>query len=1008
MNNIRILHISDAHISDRNASTIANRVIALCQFLESEKLQPNIIVFTGDAAERGLQNEYKLFADKFIVPLLNNLSISASNFIIVPGNHDVDRNRIDPLTQAGLASFLSRPEEMDEFWRKTEQRQRFLKRQEPFFEFAKACKIQFETGLIDVNGFSVGIACINSAWLSSSDQDKNNLAISRAQIDEAHQLIVHADLRIALWHHPLHWLQENDASRIKEQILQKFSMLLTGHLHDQDGISVASPDGQTQMYTCPAFYAKGEDAGALYYDIDIQQRKLVSYAFRWNDKKAVFVYNTDFAKDGQWETTLAGGSLALSQQALSVRHKAIEKHQTKFSARLSRCLPPIVIGKRELSIDERFLDPHIVTIAIPKEKSVKFQEIIQSKSNFIINGLPQSGKTALLDRIGLKLNELGVFAVTVEFGDITLEENGRKGLISLLSTSLGCSKSDVKRILEGPITLLVDNCNLKYHLPEWNQLVSWQAECSSLRIIAAGRESVLPQPPQILDKTWKFLTLRPLPVALVKKAVERLERITVENIQPQSNIHTTVSTLIEAELPRWPWVILLLFELSQKFRISDVRSIEGVLRKYSDHRLGTFEAAGTDRSAIRARMLRLLATEMIESQTKSASRDEIVNKFDAELKASGQEENGTEIIRGTEILQELLDSQLLSENQDGIYFTFFILQEFFHAEHLHQTLWQDMTELDIGGIIRKSGALVFFGEKVQLPALLGRCLELTQSVRGSASVSNLIESLANLELPPIDAEATISAATKAIATEDELERSIENAETAQKGSRERRALCKSNTMEPLEQFIHSFSTSVAVLRGSRWLSQSLKQTSIDQILDLAMSIVAEISTDKNLLNAIASQGFENEMRRNVAAIINAMLVIVVSNMLAVLGAGKHLTITLREMFNCEVDDLRKLMLLMWYTEIGGSGLEEMVKNLARNANHTFTIRLAYCWLFSRFVTVKSYGTASAGDAEKLLRIVAEEQVRRHSDNRKPSAEIKAEAERSVGAARAARLLHHSE
>ena len=1013
MKPVRILHLSDVHASSSNASAMAERIRALSAALQRENLLPDIVVFTGDAANKGKVSEYSIFHDKIVSPLLTSLGITSERFVIVPGNHDVDRDRIDALAQAGLTHFISKPEEMDDLWRK-DHRQKLLLRMQSFYDFVTKNNYVSKSTVIEVNGVSVGFACLNSAWLSASDQDKWQIAITRAQIEDAYQIIENADLRIALWHHPLTWLHESDAARVKSQMFQKFEICLTGHLHDDDGSTVIAPDGRSQLFTCPALHAKGEQAGAMSYEVDISTRTFIVHAFRWNDKKATFVRNTDFADAGRWEVKLLGND-ELSERAIAVRRRASTSRHNEFSARLSRLLPPVVIGRKELTIEERFIDPHLVIETRPKEKKVKIQDIINDKASFVVSAFPQAGKTALLDRIGIKLNELGIVAIALEFADLKTIATGRKALIDFMSDKLNCTKADSRSLLEGQVTMLVDNCKLKYDLPEWLTMKSWLSEVPTLRIIAAGRFTTLPQTRESMVGVWKFLSLRPLTVSLVKKEVSRLERIGKEQFHTSSNLHSTLSTLIDAELPRWPWVILLLFELAQRFRVSDVRNIEGVLRKYSDLRLGAFDAAGTERPAVRARMLRILATEMINNRIKHLPYDQVVEIIEKESVTCGVE------VKGSELVRELLDSQLLTNEDEGVTFTFFILQEFFHAEYLKETLWSDVSQLDLDTLIKKSGALILFAEMVKLPELLKRCLELSHTVKGVASVSNLIDSLANLRLSSDDANTTIEKANAAILPEDEAEDFISAQERTQNGTRESRALRETQSMHQLEQFIHSFATSIAVMRGSRWLDKELKRESISQGLDFAISIVAEIAADEQLLRAIANQELEPARRREVIAVVNAVLVLVVANMLAVLGAGQHLTTSLRDAYYQEKDDIKRLMLVMWYAEVGGAELEVIVEDLVRQASHAFTVRLATFWLYSRYVMTNSFGGSSKSSAEHLLRIAATEQTRRYSSVRRPdekdiypmigvstSTKIKAEAEKIIQNAKRDRLIHNPE
>ena len=332
-----------------------------------------------------------------------------------------------------------------------------------------------------------------------------------------------------------------------------------------------------------------------------------------------------------------------------------------------------------------------------------------------------------------------------------------------------------------------------------------------------------------------------------------------------------------------------------------------------------------------------------------------------------------------------------------------------------------MSQLDLDTLIKKSGALILFAEMVKLPELLKRCLELSHTVKGAASVSNLIDSLANLRLSSDDVNTTIEKANAAILHEDEAEDFISAQERTQNGARESRALRETESMHQLEQFIHSFATSIAVMRGSRWLDKELKRESISQGLDFAISIVAEIAADEQLLRAIANQELEPGRRREVIAVVNAVLVLVVANMLAVLGAGQHLTTSLRDAYYQEKDDIKRLMLVMWYAEVGGAELEVIVEDLVQQASHAFTVRLATFWLYSRYVMTNSFGGSSKSSAEHLLRIAATEQTRRYSSARRPdekniypmfgvstSTNIKTEAEKIIQKAKRDRLIHNPE
>ncbi len=62
-----------------------------------------------------LKMSYRLNLQKiiFIDPLLNALGLSNDRFILVPGNHEVDRKKIATATERGLAA-TSSPEEVED------------------------------------------------------------------------------------------------------------------------------------------------------------------------------------------------------------------------------------------------------------------------------------------------------------------------------------------------------------------------------------------------------------------------------------------------------------------------------------------------------------------------------------------------------------------------------------------------------------------------------------------------------------------------------------------------------------------------------------------------------------------------------------------------------------------------------------------------------------------------------------------------------------------------------
>jgi hypothetical protein len=106
---IRILHLSDAHFSEGSAwdsDPLLREAIDYIRREVAAGLTPDLVALTGDLAYAGKEAEYKLardWLDRLWAVLPQDLP--RDRLLIVPGNHDVDRNlvtRSNRIMQDGL------------------------------------------------------------------------------------------------------------------------------------------------------------------------------------------------------------------------------------------------------------------------------------------------------------------------------------------------------------------------------------------------------------------------------------------------------------------------------------------------------------------------------------------------------------------------------------------------------------------------------------------------------------------------------------------------------------------------------------------------------------------------------------------------------------------------------------------------------------------------------------------------------------------------------------------
>jgi tetratricopeptide (TPR) repeat protein/3',5'-cyclic AMP phosphodiesterase CpdA len=103
-NAITVLHLSDiqfgknhrfglsADIFDGKWDTLLQRIkVDLDEMKDDYGQQPDMVVMTGDLAEWGKKSEFDQVFN-FCVDLANHLNLSRDRFVIIPGNHDINRD----------------------------------------------------------------------------------------------------------------------------------------------------------------------------------------------------------------------------------------------------------------------------------------------------------------------------------------------------------------------------------------------------------------------------------------------------------------------------------------------------------------------------------------------------------------------------------------------------------------------------------------------------------------------------------------------------------------------------------------------------------------------------------------------------------------------------------------------------------------------------------------------------------------------------------------------------
>jgi predicted phosphodiesterase len=258
-NLINWLHISDIHFNNQTEWSDTEPQEDLIRYLntlfESGTPRPDLIFCTGDVAfgemsKSPLSSQYVL-AKGFFEKLLqicgfDGIPLAKDRLFIVPGNHDVNRRKIDPDAQttlvekardsfSNIATINKRVEE------KCVSFKRAMERLADFDDFIKEfLPLQFDhegrtifNRIVEVRGVKVGVAGFNSAWSCAGDEDDRNIWLAGAwQFGRARRALAGADVRFGLIHHPTDWLAQAERDLATIRIPQDFDFWLHGHSHN--------------------------------------------------------------------------------------------------------------------------------------------------------------------------------------------------------------------------------------------------------------------------------------------------------------------------------------------------------------------------------------------------------------------------------------------------------------------------------------------------------------------------------------------------------------------------------------------------------------------------------------------------------------------------------------------------------------------------------------------------------------------------------------------------------
>ena len=491
MKKIGILHISDIHINKSSILEIKSLVHKLIEDIEKVKkensLNINLICFAGDLIDRGdnaCQGEMQLqlAEEYFVQPLIQAMGLSENDFILVPGNHEVDKNKIARIIEAGFAAMTS-IEDINEII--LEMKEEYKSRLEYFYDYmhnkyvpdAEKWNLGYSV-IRKINDVNVGIVGIDSAWRSSGagPEERGRMIVGEQQVEALYSSIHEADLKVCLMHHPLDWLSELEMLNV-ERKLSRFDLILTGHVHDLGDKQICTQQCKTIYNTSGKLYpVNSYYSGYSILDIDMDLGTCCIYSREYmkspreNFDKALRVNEEgkveyQFASYDQERVVEYDLKLQLRNyyEDVSEKFNMLKNINSNIPTKTGDFfVEPVIYEKSEYERTESSRKEE------KEETSIPLKDLISCHDNVLLLGKKECGKTTILQRFGISYTNAESDKIPIYIDMLNLGK-GKERILNAcqnfifnnVSPEIPIKKQQIENMfLTGKIICLFDNVNI--------------------------------------------------------------------------------------------------------------------------------------------------------------------------------------------------------------------------------------------------------------------------------------------------------------------------------------------------------------------------------------------------------------------------------------------------------------------------------------------------------------------------------------------------------------------
>lgn len=409
---VRWMHLSDLNLNGEGPLSYDVALSRLVETIASGPLSTaplDFIFCTGDIAYSGKASEYAV-ATEFFHRLSEAARVPLDRIVTVPGNHDIDRERLRRTFRLELQD----EDSSELFFRSGEDLaialrplHNYVEHDRQLFGREWSAKTPYTHTCYKLRRLTISVIGLNTTWLAPSDDSPGSSVVGHSLLQRAlaDARQDEADLVLVLMHHPVDWLAPFERDPVRRLLSHHADFVLHGHIDDPAGYEVGSAPGGTAFLGAGSWSRRPENRRAF----------LVVDAAATEVRVQPYLYGASAA--GRWwpsEPTTAM-TIARSRRRRQLPSRVTERNSPidleQYAQALRREHGYFPIGGQVLArhapatrIEDAYVAPRLqpqlrVSADSVRAASMESQDIdvlLKKSGHVVVLGEPGSGKTTLL------------------------------------------------------------------------------------------------------------------------------------------------------------------------------------------------------------------------------------------------------------------------------------------------------------------------------------------------------------------------------------------------------------------------------------------------------------------------------------------------------------------------------------------------------------------------------------------------------------------------------------